>query len=242
MRLKVGPYILPQNEAVASISYSPVYDVTRRVIKVRERWDISGRIVLQSGRATQEVMTSEILRRSNIFQGNVESLVFLQDDEDIPTAMRLLASQCLLGPYRVDSSLPNEANDVYSTGQGYRVVYEAEKLASGAGSGLLEFTESIQDGEGGEEHVYVGGAVNLPERQIAFANKPYRYTQSGSAVGLLDYPRIPPPIWPFARMKKVQVNKQSPRVRGAIDTEYPISWSYEFAWHSELRGVPHRLV
>lgn len=239
MRLKIGPNILPQNEAVAAITYSPVYDVSRQIAKYRERWDVSGRIVLQSGRATQSIMTAEILKRQSWFQPNVD-LVFLEDESDIPTAMRLLASQCSLGPYLVDSSLPNQADDVYATGQGYRVVYEAE--VPGTGGGLLEFSESVEEGEGGLEYVYVGGSVNQPERQVGTQNAPYRYVQSGRAVGLFGYPTPPPALWPFALMKKPTIGRSSPKVLGRIDSEYEISWRYEFAWHQELRGLPHRRV
>ena len=239
MRLRVGPNTLPQNEAVASITYSPVYDVTKRVAKLRERWDISGRIVLQGTNATQSQMTAEILRRQRIYQADLD-LVFLEDDTDTPTVMQLLRLNCLLGPYIIDSSLPNQANDVFATGMGYRIVYEAERL--GSSDGLLEFSESLTEGPGGLEYVYAGGSVNFPERQVGTQNTPWQYTQSGRAVGLFGYPAPPPPIWPFALMRKPRIERSSPRVLGRIDTEYEISWTYEFEWHQELRGVPHRRV
>lgn len=240
MRLRIGGAIRPLNECVASISYAPTYDVSKRVTKLKERWDISGRIVLQTN-ASQTAMTAAIERLRADFSQEGADLVFLEDFGSAETALALRAQNCLVGPYIVDSSFPNSAGDIYSNAMSYRIVFEAETLTS-TGTNLIEFSESVTEIEGGPEEGYVGGAVNYPERQVFMQNKPFRYKQSGSAVGLLARPTWPPPIWPFAMIHRPQITKISPRVLGNIDTEYGIQWEYEFAWHQELFGEPHRRV
>lgn len=244
MYFKCGGAIRPNNEAVASISYRPVYDVSRKIVHYWERWDVTGRIVNYPV-ATQAITTAELSKiRTQLLRDNVD-LVFLEDVTRAPTALKLLASECLVGPFVEDFDIPNSAEDVYATGIAYRVVYSAKRLAAAPGSNLLEFEETIACDPGGREFTYVGGAVNLAERQLAFQAKPWRYVQQGRALGAFAYPFIPPPIWPFARIRPEAPAHQlrSPRVLGksaSLDSEYEITWSYEYEWHGPLRGIPHR--
>jgi len=240
MRLRIGGAVRPLNEAVAQISYKPVYDVTRKVSKMIERWDITGRLILEN-KSSERLMTAALNTLEANFSQEGVDIAFMEDFANVDTKLALYASRCLVGPYIVDSGFPNAEGDIYGNGMSYRVTYEAERLA-GAGSDLLKFDEELTEIEGGREEGYVGGAVNLPERQIFFQNKAYRYRQSGSATGLLARPFIPPPIWPYAVLKRPEITISTPRVLGNIDTEYEISWSYEFAWHQPLYGVPHRRV
>ncbi len=246
MRLQLGGAIRPNNESVASISYSPVYDITRVVTSMRERWDIAGRIVLQTN-ASQQQMTAEIEKLKRDFdQGVNNNIVYLEDLTNRPTALKINVADCLLGPYVVDSSFPNQNDDVYATGMGYRVVFECVRYVAN-GSGLLAFEENFDNTEpGGTEIVWVGGSVNYPEQQIGTQYKAFRYTQSGSATGLFAYPAIPPCLFPFASTRwsngqpLAKITKQSPKVLGRVDTEFQINWEYEMAWHLPLNGTPHR--
>lgn len=241
MRLKIGARMRPNNEAVTALSYQPVFDATRRVVKVLERWDTRGRVVLQTN-ASQQQMTAEIAKlKLDIDQANVD-LCYLEDTTSAVTAMHLKAADCFRGPYIVDIGFPNEAGDVYSTGMSWRVIWEAER-PSVTDNALLAFEETITQQAGGEERVYVGGAINLPERQIGRQFAPYRYTQQGFAVGMFTWPNVPPPIWPFALVRDLpHVTKRSPRVIGNIDSEFEISWQYEYEWHQPLNGSPHRIA
>jgi hypothetical protein len=90
----------------------------------------------------------------------------------------------------------------------YTVTYEADVPVAALGA-LLEFEETIQEFPGGPEWVYAGGAINFPERQLGKQHNTYRYVQSGSAVGLLSVPRVPPPIWPFALTRLFKTSKFS---------------------------------
>lgn len=241
MILRVNGRARPAHEAVASVSVSPVYEMTRRIVKVRERWDISGRLIPEHPTSDAKMTAMIADLNSTFMQPNPDLVFYTLDGQE--TALAIKASQCLAGPYVIDSGLPNQPDDVYSNGMGYRISFECEKLVSGSfgANVLLEFSETLEEGEGGREDTYVGGSVNMPQRQVAFQNKPWTYVQSGRAVGLLAWPFIPPPIFPAAQIKKPVVRKVSPRVLGVVDTEYEISWQYEFAWHQQLFGNPHRL-
>lgn len=237
MILQIAGLRRPNNEAVVSPSYSPVYDFTRRVEAMRVRWDISGRVV-NFPVATKAQTDSEVLALANAFTRPNPFIALLGDDGS-PTPFLLDPSRCLQGPSLIDMSFPVEESDVYVTGLSYRVVYEALQFVN-RNSDLLEFEEEVSEDPGGLSYVYVGGAVNFPERQVATQHKSYKYVQSGSAVGLMTYPVIPPPIWPFALMAAPRISMSSPRVKGTIDTEFRINWEYGFEWHSKLVGVPHR--
>lgn len=237
MRLQVGAYTRPLNEAVTSISYSPIFDQSRRMVGVNERWDTNGRVVLQSGSQANMTVALADLERA-VIQSNVD-LVYLEDDRNVQTAMKLRTADCANGPVLMDFGYPNQADDVYSNGMGYRVIWEGRRMTSLSNS-ILEFEEQIIEEPGGAEYVMVGGAVNFAERQLAWQNRPWTYIQAGRAVGMFARPSIPPPIWPFALTNAVpRITLISPRVLGTIPTEFGIQWEYRFQWHERLYGVPH---
>ena len=238
MILRVGNLKRPNNEAVVVPSYQPVYDFTRRVTSMRIRWDISGRVV-NFPTASQMLTSAEVIALSNAFTTENPYLALLGDDGSTPTPFVLDPSRCLQGPYLIDMSFPASEQEVYVTGLAYRAVFEAVQYV-GVGSDLLEFEEKLSEDPGGATYVYVGGAVNFAERQLATQQKTYKYTQSGSALGLLAYPLRPPPIWPFALMQSPRSELSSPQFKGTIDTHFRTVWEYNFEWHTKLIGVPHR--
>jgi hypothetical protein len=239
MKLRIANIIRPNNEAVASISYKPVYDISRKVAKLVCRWDIAGRII-NYPIASQSLTTAEILKLQSVVTLPRVDLVFLEDVTNKETALSMKISECIDGPYLVDYALPNAEDDVYATGIGYRLVYEGVMRSNG--SAILAFEETVDEDPGGPEFVYVGGAVNLPERQLGTQNKTYKYTQRGSATGLFAYPAIPPAIWPFALVRyEPRVTLSNPKVLGTnFDQEFTISWEYNYEWHVKLNGIPHR--
>lgn len=239
MRLKIGSVVRPNNEAVTSISYSPMFDQARVMIGVLERWDTFGRVVLQTaGQAQMTAALSQVLQ--DIAQSNVD-LIYMEDLANTDTALKLLVANCLRGPYVIDAGLPNQANDVYATGMGYRVIWEALKPYGPGGNAILQFEETITTDPGGEQRVMVGGTVNYPQRQIGMQHKHYTYIQSGSIVGMYDYVLPPAPIWPWALVcDEPKISRSGPRSIGAIDTEFPMTYEYRYEWHEPLYGRPHR--
>jgi len=239
MYLKVQNTLRPFNEAWATITYEPVYDLRKRVIQLKERWEIEGRVVLQSG--TQGQMTLALSQLDRDFSQYEPDLVFVEDDGVTESFMRLKSADCLQGPYMLRSSFPHNNQNIYATGESYSITFEGIKRVPGTG-GLVSFTENLQKMSGGTEIVFVGGAINYAERQIAKQHAPYMYRQSGSAVGLYGWPVPPPPIWPSALLGEAKVNYVSPRELGRVNMYYEVQWTYEFGNEFALAGRPHSSI
>jgi hypothetical protein len=242
MKFKFGNTTRPNNEVVVSVSYYPQYNLTREIAAVTETWSVRGRIVLQGADATSANMGNEI-RAVNAMAEQQDVDVVILDDDGTETPWKIRSSECNIGPRVTYFGWTASENDVYTNGQGYTLNLTAERPYKG---GLLSFTETLQPIEpGGQEYVYVGGSVNYPERQLGSQHLPWRAVQSGTAVGLLGYPVPPAPIFPFAMSKPNQAfvfTLLSPKKPGKIDSEFTISWSYDYAWHQPLIGIPNRLI
>lgn len=238
MILQVGSIRRPNNEAVVVPSYSPVYDYTRRIEAMKIRWEITGRVV-NSPVATQAITSSEIAALEAAFRSK-DPVCRLLGDKGEATPYVLDPGQLMQGPYLIDYTFPTSDAEVYATGLAYRVSLEGVQYVGQGGLDLIDFTEEVTEDQGGLTYVYVGGAVNLAERQVAFQKKSYKYTQSGSCTGLLAYPKIPPPIWPFALLQAPKIVKSDAQFKGKVDTHYRVNWEYQYEWPVKLFGDPHR--
>lgn len=239
MYLKIGSVLRQFNEVkTPMISYKPFYDSRRRIAYIEEQWQIQGRIVLQTN-ATQTRMTQALQQLESDWNQPNPSLLFVEDNGVTPSYLRLNASDCFDGPNVVDKSFPGDAADVYATGMLWAVTVVAKRLPTGVGSPLMEFTESVAMLSGGTIIGFVGGAINLPERQIFKQNEPFIYEQTGRAVGLFGYPSPPPPLWPGAQLERMKPVLISPRVTGLVDSEFEIQWTYRFGNEFALAGLPH---
>lgn len=242
MYLKVGSRIRPFNEADAAISYSPIYDAYNRMTSIDERWDITGRIVLQTN-ASQANMTKAIRLLQQDFNQERPDLIFLEDDGVRESAWALRANECMDGPKVVDSGFPQDPQNVYATGTSYSVSMMGRRaVRSAARNPILEFTEEIDPRGGGPIVGYVGGALNYAERQVFKQFDPWTCVQRGSAVGLYGWPIPPGPIWPQAQLERMIPRKVAPRVLGPIQQEFEITWEYKFGWPFALTGNPHTFI
>lgn len=108
----------------------------------------------------------------------------------------------------------------------------------------MSLFELIEDaGTGGWEKVFVGGAINPAEEQIGKQHATYKYMQTGSAVGLFNYPPVPPPVWPGSlKRPNPRLSYTSPQMVGNVLTNYGISWAYEYESPHKLFGKPHTFI
>lgn len=242
MYLKVGGKLRPFNEASASIRYEPQYDLRRRIISIRERWDIRGRVVLQAN-ATESRMTQALAILDQDFSQPTPDLVFIEDNQSTPTFYQLRAADCLDGPNIVASSFPGDGADIYPTGNAYEITFEAEKSVPGAGGDVIvEFEEQLQQLQGGTEYDFVGGAINYAELQITRQHAPYKYRQVGRAVGLYGYPQAPGPLWPLNQLRTNLPTYRTPREYGRVPRYFETRWDYLFGSVFPLVGRPHTLT
>lgn len=243
MYLQIGSRLRPFNEVKApAIAYKPIYDAKRRMIAVEETWQISGRIVLQTN-ATQTNMTKAIDLLKRDLDTVRPDLRFLEDNGSTPSAFVLLRQDCIDGPNLIDASFPSDANDVYPTGVMWQAVFAAKRSLTNSNV-ILEFSETLSNPEGGRVIGMVGGSINFAEVQLFRANEPYRYIQSGRAVGLFGPPTPPPPLWPAFRVRPdiSQPVMVSPRILYPVAQEFERSWTYEFVSNFPLIGTPHTFI
>jgi len=240
MFLKVGGEIRSIAEVKTAPQYKLFYAGNRSLYKLGVTITIDGRIVLQDN-ATQTQMTAEINRLTRALSTPRPDVVLLNDDGVTPSAFAFYANQCIDGPNLQELSFSTSDSSVYSASQPYTATYYAESLVT-TGSQIVEFKEMIDCDPGGEERVMVGGAVNLPERQIGRQYAPWKYTQQGTAVGLFAYPEVPPPLWPgFLVKDEPRVMDESPDTQGPIPMNFRRSWVYQYESPFKLYGAPHFL-
>lgn len=243
MYLKVGGAIRPFVEANVEPTYRLIYDGQRRIVKTAVTFAIDGRIVLQDG-ASQRAMTQAIELMFRQFSQPNPDIILLEDDGSTESAIKLRRQDCLLGPEVVELSLPSNEGRVYSVSAPYRITVTAEISRASGANPIVAFSEMLADlGTGGWEKVYVGGAINPPEEQIAQQFTTYKYVQQGSAVGMFGYPTIPPPIFPrYLKRPRPRVERMGPEILGNVPQNYRISWAYEYESAWELRGFPHNFT
>lgn len=105
---------------------------------------------------------------------------------------------------------------------------------------LMEFSESISfQGTGGPRFILKPALVGPPQKQIVQQRTTVRATQGGRAVGYLDYPTEPPPLWPQAEhLEQRQVTRTGGRFHGAAWQEFAVQWGYVFEANGPLAGKP----
>ena len=242
MYLKIGSALRGFREANVGVSYRPKFDGLKRMVAVEEVWNITGRVIQNDSAATVTTMTAKINKLKQDFSQYRPDLVLLEDDGVTPTSQRLYRRDCVDGPTIMDFELPNDSQNVFSTGISYSAKAEGTRPIGGLSNAIIEFEESLVCLQGGEIRGLVGGAINPAEWQIFQSFQPYIYVQSGTAVGMFGYPLIPDGIWPPAfQLEPVRPRYGGARKQGPIPQEYVISWEYKFGSTRPLIGVPHTL-
>lgn len=120
---------------------------------------------------------------------------------------------------------------------------EADYAIPAAALNLLDWQETVEI-DGGDALMVVKDAIEGDGQvQIVYEREKCTATQSGYAVGYLDYPQIAPAIWPFAlKRRRPRVRRTSARARGPRTrrryTQYRIEWTWTYEWPTPLVGVP----
>lgn len=164
----------------------------------------------------------------------------LYDDQGIPTETTMPAAGSVGGVIPLRWEFPSGGAGEYVTGRIFRATFQAEYPLSLQPGTLLDFRETVQIFGNTGPRINYQEAVNGP--QIAVQSTPFtlcRAVQSGTALGYLDYPRVPPPLWPtWLQNESPGGTLSSPRPRGRLLTEWPVTWSYQFLAPVKLSGTP----
>lgn len=230
MYLVLGGKTRPFLEAnLDDVSYEGVYNAFNQMRQVKETWRISGRIVNDDigGTSAAAAWMTEAVKefRTDLVTANRPRVTFLTDDMSV-SAYDMDPMVCVEGPTIQDISFPI-GEDIYTTGHNYSFGVTATR-AVGSGHDVLEFSESLENSAGGRLIGHVGGIVNPAEPQVFKEFEPWRWSQTGSAVGMYGYPLIPGPIYPANQIRPVRIKLYGPEIIYPVPQRFKIDWSYEF--------------
>lgn len=129
-----------------------------------------------------------------------------------------------------------------TTFRDYAIVLDAE-YPIGDPTGLyLSFTETINSRGGGPVFGMVAVVNADAQKQLLYQKSPAFASQSGSAVGYLDYPPVPPPVWPGDLLEEPVVSYgNATGLANGRYTRFPVSWSYSFGSANRLLGYPNQI-
>lgn len=231
--LKYGTYAHEEGEVEVVVTKEKQYAQTGQQTGYIERWNIRGVI---HGTSNTDV-TTELNALENAYTTNGKNLILYQSDGSTATAHALTSNNTASGVRIKSIKYPVGGGAEYSTFRTYEIEAEAESILQNADFDTWSETISIRGG--GPRFVYLQTLIGQPQKQLVAQSTPYFGTQSGTAVGLLRYPRFPAPMFPAHEHVDQRVQtKVSPMVQPNTPTRYEIQWSYEFESASPLFGVP----
>lgn len=206
---------------------------------VTTRWDYTGVLIA----ADQATLITEIRALESAYEQHGGE-AYIMDDTNI---LHSLKSSQAIGGVRVVRK-PSFTEFVGAEGQTqrtYNLALEADIItaASDAGSGIVEWEETLSFSGGGPRWVYLPVLNGQPQKQTTHQATTYKAVQSGRAVGLSGYPTVPRPIWPQALHQDQSGSQISSPVKvgsgaAATSRRYPVSWTYVFESTEPLIGTP----
>lgn len=243
MILTYGNYRHALAETGVSIRRETIYASTGVPLATRERWRIQGVLHADS---PQDV-TRAIDELTAAYAQPGKDVVLYLPDGVTPSAHVILARHTL-GGVRVVRPLEflQGTGAEYSTFRSYTIELEADLPLQGEANVLVRWEETLSSSGGGPRWVYLATLVGPPVRQQVQESTPYRVTQVGRAVGYRDYPTPAEPIWPGAcHHDATVITRRTPRRVGsgstAADTEFEVTWHYQFESLAPLVGRPSSL-
>lgn len=239
MYLKYGSYTHADAEVSFTIDSQSLENEAGQQYGYRNTWRIEG--CLQADDTTAVVTAFRALETA--YSVWYRDLVFYDDSGNI--THKLLNAGSLTGVKIVSPpSYPRGEGAELSTFRHYTLMASADYPAGAGLNALRSFSETLAFTGGGPERTVVECANVPPQEQVLKAFTMFRAVQSGSAVGMFQYPVIPPPLFPGKeRIRSVPPGNPvhgSPKLRNGRYIDWPVSWSYEFISATPLVGFPNR--
>jgi hypothetical protein len=160
-----------------------------------------------------------------------------------PTHVNYVSAACF-GGVRVTEppSFPDGRGVELVTKRTYTVTLQAIELVAASQLHVIlqSFHETLDFSGGGKRRALLETLIGLPQAQMLRQHTIFTVRQSGSAVGLFQYPTVPFPLWPTERTEEMPKYHQGhPERIGDNYRNFPINWSWEFASAYTLIGQPH---
>lgn len=247
MYLVFGGKTRPFLEAtVDNVGYEPMFDRNKVLTHYSEVWSVSGRIILDTASIGSLTLSQAMSNEINSLRSDLLTLIrprvtFLHDDLTV-SCYDLDPSTCIEGPTVEGLQFPRDGQDIFTSGNGYSFTVRCTRAAANNQSaGILEFSETCENVAGGMIIGHVGGAINDAEKQIFKSNEPWKYIQSGSALGLYGYPAIPNPLFQFSLTRPCRPKYYSAEIIYPVPMRFRVDWSYEFeSAHPLPNAIPHQ--
>lgn len=235
MFFKYGTFQHPNNEVnLASFTQRRIASDRGQERLVRKTMQLQGVFIA----STQAAIKTGILAREAAYATWGRDAALYHDNGDI-SAHSLVSSDSVGGVRVLAVDFPEGNGAEYATQRSFSITLAADFLAQAA---TLAFQETLRfTGTGGRRTVIIETLTGSPQQQVVNNRTTQRVVQSGSSVGELAYPPVPPPIFPRGELQdRREIVPGSPRSQGGDFVEWPVSWIYHFAFTSPVSGVPNR--
>jgi hypothetical protein len=236
MLLKWGSFSFEANSLWVSTMSERLLSPQRIPYGFRATYKIKGWL-LGSGQAD---LKTKSLALETALKSDYQDLVFLQDDGSA-SATVLRNADSIDGT--VVTSGPNfngEAHSEYVSQREFDFEVMAEFHFSGTQNLVIGFTETLIKSGGGPLFICKRAVNTVPQRQQVYPATEYVVVQRGSAIGLRNYPVVPPSLFPFALKESPTITPVSPQRIGKGYQNFEISWEYVHEFPGPLIGVPNR--
>lgn len=238
MYLHYGGWTSDAYEVTWTVSRTVVMNEADQPYATRHTWQINGQLQAAD---TAALLTARTALETAFAYWNRDLWVTATDGtvvESLPLAGSLRGVRVTSPP-----SYPRGDGAQLSTFRDYSITVEAEypgTVLGGVTFPLKSFTETVAYSGGGPKRAVVECVNAPPQEQVVMAYTAYRAAQTGSAVGLLGYPPVPPPLWPDKLEEAGQPTLTAPRLANGVYTEFGVAWSYRFVSAGPLVGFPNR--
>jgi hypothetical protein len=192
-------------------------------------------------------LTTKLVALENAY--SVEGQTFALKDNSGNNTVHVLQTGLTVNGVKLESfeylSGTVEVGGSYGSGSEYTLRRTYQIVLSGeilnGSNQYVDYSETLRlVGDGGPKFIMIGALTGPVQAQTVQQFTPYKVIQSGYAVGLLDYPTAPAPIWPAALHGDVKIEEiGTPGQFGQnVNRNFPIRWRYEFESAVALSGGP----
>ena len=239
---KLDTYELPEGRCEITRRDTPEFNERRQVLNNTIRLSCSSALYADDT-TEMDSLVEEMLAAFEDFnaEGDKDFTVYLPGGT-VKSQLTLRSTGSLDG-VRVVNHTPAESlkNAGYCTWLPFSFEVEATYPGPDASSLFREWTETISYSSPDREDwllVIHGSHQKQQIRERPF----YEATQSGRAVGYLQYPSAAAPIWLNSWINRDErPGREAPKARGNGYTDYPVSWSYRFKSDRPLIGSPNAM-
>lgn len=141
-------------------------------------------------------------------------------------------------------SFPRADGAEYTTYRNYTIQLECKFLIGNPNTAVRSWTETLTFRGGRPRRGVIETADGDPIEYVSAKRTAYRCTQSGQAVGFLQYPAgAAVPLFPLDLLEESEtVSFGSAKLDGNRLVDWPVSWNFNFVSAAPLRALPRTIL